>query len=203
MREDRGLSGVNGLDFGRRAAFARSMLRNPRQVGAVWPTSRRAVRDLLDLSDLSRAKTLLEFGVGTGVYTAEILARIKPDAKLLAFEVDGGIANLVRAKLPDTRMEVIEDSAENAASYLNGERADIVVSSLPFTTLPHPVGRNILDLTPQILAPDGAFLVLQYSRNIQSDLEERFASVERIYSPLNVPPAHLYRCMAPLGGVPR
>ncbi len=179
--------------------FALSMLKNPRQVGAVWPTSRRAVSDLLDMSDLSRARTVLEFGVGTGVYTAGILQRLSQNARLIAFEVDHELADLVFSRTPDPRLRVVKDSAERAGEYLGGGPADAVVSSLPFTTLPPPVGRNILDLVPEILAPDGVFLVLQYSRGIQADLEARFASVERIISPLNVPPAFLYRCMAPLG----
>ncbi|MGI8648963.1 MAG: class I SAM-dependent methyltransferase [Rubrobacter sp.] len=192
------LVGEDRLDIRRRMLFARSMIANPRQVGAVWPTSRRAVCDLLDMSDLSRAEVALEFGVGTGVYTAQILRRLSPEARLLALEVDGAIAELTAQRLPDRRLTVIKDSAERAGEYLGGEHADAVVSSLPFTTLPHPVGRDILDLVPRILAPDGAFLVLQYSRGIEADLEERFASVERILSPLNVPPAFLYRCMAPI-----
>lgn len=186
------------MDLGRRVLFARSMLRNPRQVGAVWPTSRRAVSDLLDMTDLTRAGTVLEFGVGTGVYTSGILDRLSPDARLFAFEVDETMAEIVAERLPDARLRVIKGSAERATYYLGGGNVDAVVSSLPFTTLPYPVGRNILDLVPQVLAPDGVFLVLQYSRNIRADLEARFASVERVVSPVNVPPAFLYRCMAPI-----
>ena len=55
------------------------MISHPRQVGAVWPTSRWAVRDLLDMGDLPRARTVVEFGVGTGVYTEEILKRLHPE----------------------------------------------------------------------------------------------------------------------------
>ncbi len=60
------------LDLTRRVLFLRAMLSSPRQVGAIWPTSRRAVRGLLDMADLGRARTVLEFGVGTGVYLSLI-----------------------------------------------------------------------------------------------------------------------------------
>lgn len=145
---------------------------------------------------------MLEFGVGTGVYTEEILARIPAEARLLAFEVDRRISAAVARSIPDPRLTVVPESAEVAEKYLAGEggreRADFIVSSLPFTTLPEPVGRNVLDLAQRVLAPEGAFLVLQYSRNIEPELRVRFASVRRTVSPLNLPPAFLFRCMAPL-----
>lgn len=177
------------------------MLMNPRAVGAVWPTSRRAVSDLLDLEDLAKAKLVLEFGVGSGVYTAGILDRLSPEARLVAFEVDREMARSVSGALADKRLEVVPDSAERAVDYLRGERAGVVVSSLPFTTLPGRVGDDILDLVGEVLAPGGSFLVLQYSRNILPKLEARFERIERKTSPLNIPPAVLYRCSLPKSGV--
>jgi phospholipid N-methyltransferase len=56
------------------------------------------------------------------------------------------------------------------------------------------VRRRVLDLSPVILAPDGVMLVLQYSPFIQRELQRRFATVRRRISPLNVPPAFLFRC---------
>lgn len=176
------------------------MLANPRTVGAVWPTSRRAVRDLLDLGDFSRAKTVLEFGVGAGVYTEGILERLRPDATLLAFEVDDEMASEVSARLSDPRLAVIHDSAENAESYLGDEeKADVIVSSLPFTTLPEGVRENILDLAPRMLAPNnGSMLVLQYSPAISAAIHHRFATVRQRISPMNIPPALLFACEYPI-----
>jgi phospholipid N-methyltransferase len=188
------------LDIKRRILFARSMLANPRGVGAVWPTSRRAVRDLLDLGDFSRARTVLEFGVGAGVYTEAILERLRPDAKLLAFEVDGEMARAVAERLEDPRLEIITDSAENAERYLGGAKADIIVSSLPFTTLPENVREDILDLSRRILAPEGSMLVLQYSLAVSDGLYRRFATVRQRISPVNIPPAFLFACEAPISG---
>ncbi len=68
------------------------------------------------------------------------------------------------------------------------------MSALPFTSLPAPVRRRVLDLSPRILTPRGVMLVLQYSPFIQRELQRRFAEVERRISPINVPPAFLFRC---------
>ena len=100
-----------GEGMRRRMLFLRSMITHPRRVGAVWPTSRWAVRDLLDMGDLPRARTVVEFGAGTGVYTEEILKRLHPEGTFLAFEIEPDLASAVAARLKDPRLRVINDSA--------------------------------------------------------------------------------------------
>ena len=182
----------------RRTLFARSMLESPRTVGAVWPTSKWAVRDLLDMGDLPAARRVVEFGVGTGVYTAGVLERLGPDAEFLAFEIDPRLAEAVSEKLQDPRLRVIHDSAENAEQYLEkDQKVDAVISSLPFTTFPAALRDDILDVSRRILAPGAPMLVLQYSTTVLPHLRKRFPKVRRRISPLNVPPAFLYACEKP------
>lgn len=194
--------GRGGLkdELNRRILFMRSMLAQPRQVGAIWPTSRRAVRDLLDMHDLPSAHTIVEFGIGTGVYTQEILERLGPDATFLAFEIDPKLATAVSRKLHDPRLRIVNDSAENAEAYLEGEKADVIVSSLPFTTFPAPIREGIMDISRRILNPNGAMLVLQYSPQVLPYLQGRFTRIRRRISPLNAPPAFLYACEGPKEG---
>ncbi len=186
-------------DLRRRALFGLSMLRHPRTVGAVWPTSRRAVEDLLDMGDLGGVDVAIEFGAGTGVYTEGILRRLPPEARLLAYEVDGALAAAVARRLPDRRLEVVNASAERVGEHLEalGRKADVVVSSLPFSTLPGPLRHGLLDAAREALAPGGVFLVLQYSRTVLPELERRFPKIRPRFSPLNVPPAFLFACEAP------
>ena len=184
-------------ELNRRILFMRSMLAQPRQVGAIWPTSRRAVRDLLDMHDLPSAHTIVEFGVGTGVYTREILARLAPDATFLAFEIDPKLATAVSRKLSDPRLRVINDSAENVEAYLEGKKADVVVSSLPFSTFSESLRERIMDLSRETLSSTGVMLVLQYSPKVLPHLQGRFSRIRRRISPLNAPPAFLYACEGP------
>lgn len=186
-----------GRDLYRRALFLGSMISHPRRVGAVWQTSRQAVGGLLDMEDLSRASIVVEFGTGTGVYTEEILRRLGPDGVFLAFEVDTRLAHAVATRLPDPRLTVINDSAENVELYLSGRKADAVVSSLPFTTLSAELKQETLLAARDALRPGGSMLVLQYSKNILPDLERLFGRIQRKFSPLNVPPAFLFACEKP------
>ena len=177
-----------------RLRFLRAFAANPRQVGAILPTSRLAVRDMLDMADVPGASLVVELGAGTGSQTGEILARMHPDARLVALEIDPRLAALLEERFDDPRLRVVRDSAEHLQEYLGEERADVLVCALPFTSLEPGLRRRILDSLPAALTPGGVALVIQYSPLIQSELRRLFPSVRRRISLLNVPPAFLFAC---------
>jgi phospholipid N-methyltransferase len=177
-----------------RLRFLLAFLAHPRQVGAVLPTSHAAVRDMLDMADIPGAHLVVELGAGTGVQTGEILARLKPGARLVAVEIDPRLAQLLEERYADRRLTVIRDSAEHLQAYLDGQQADVVVSALPYTSLEPGLRRRILDALPEAVAPGGVALVIQYSPLMERELRRRFTSVRRRISPWNVPPAFLFAC---------
>ena len=185
------------LDVSEKALFLRAFLTHPRRVGAVLPTSERAVADMLDMAPLEGAQLVVELGAGTGSHTAAVLARLGPKAHLLAFEIDPALAGALRSRLPDSRLQVVTGSAEDVEDVLGGRRPDVVVSALPFTSLPAGTGRLILERTARVLAPHGVLLVLQYSPFIVRELSRLFARRDRRVCLRNVPPAFLYACREP------
>ena len=186
-------SRLGGLRAERRR-FLRSFLTAPGRVGAVLPTSERTVRDTLDMAPLSRARCVVELGAGTGPYTREILRRLSPDARLLAFEIDRALAAALARELQDPRLTVVADSAANLEAYLDGRRPEVIVSALPLTSLPRSLRTDILAVARRVIADDGVMLVLQYSPFVQRELARSFGSVTRRISPLNLPPAVLFAC---------
>ncbi|MGY1633687.1 class I SAM-dependent methyltransferase [Geodermatophilus sp. SYSU D01186] len=182
-----------------RLRFLQAFVTNPRQVGAILPTSRWAVRDMLDLADLPGARLVVELGAGTGSQTGEILARLGPDARLIALEIDPRLAELLGERHRDPRLTVVRDSAEFLDAHLDGSLADVVVSALPYTSLEPGLRRRILDVLPKAMTPQGVTLVIQYSPLMERELRRRFASVRRRVSPWNVPPAFLFACSGPTG----
>lgn len=177
-----------------RLAFLLAFLAHPSRIGAVLPTSRWAVRDMLDMADLRGADLVVELGPGTGAYTREILARLGSDARLIAIEQDPTLARLLEEHHRDPRLRVVCDSAENAEQHLDGATAQVVVSGLPLTTLPSDVRDRIVEQMVTILAPGGTNLVLQYSTMLRGQLEAAFPHVRRRFTPWNVPPALLFAC---------
>lgn len=185
-------------DIQERLRFFRSFLANPRQVGAVLPTSRWAVRDMLSMANLPQARCVVELGAGTGPYTGEILKQLRPDARFLAFEIDPDLAAMLSERFEDPRLRVINDSAANMENYLNGTKVDAIVSAIPFTSLLDDAKQDVFREVSQVLSPEGVMVQIQYSTVLQEELTQRFASVRRRFSPLNVPPAFLYACRTPL-----
>src|SRR4051812_13268767 len=144
-----------------RGRFLRSFLDGPRRVGAVLPTSRYTVRATLDMALLAQARCVVELGAGTGPYTREIVRRLGPDARLLAFELDPALAERLAADVTDPRVQVIADSAANLDAYLDGRRPEVIVSGLPFTSLPRPGRQGMLPAPPHALGDHRLLVGLQ------------------------------------------
>ncbi|MCF6743425.1 methyltransferase domain-containing protein [Blastococcus sp. KM273128] len=183
-----------------RLRFLGAFLAHPRQVGAVLPTSRTAVRDMLDMADVPGADLVVELGAGTGAQTQEILARLRPGARLITLEIDPRLAKLLDERFDDPRVQVVCDSAENLADHLGDARADVVVSALPYTSLEPGLRRRILDVLPGAVAPGGTTVVIQYSPLLLPELRKRFGAVRWRVTPWNVPPAFLFACADPVEG---
>jgi phospholipid N-methyltransferase len=177
-----------------RGRFLRAFAANPRQVGAVLPTSRRTARRMLEMASIAEARCVVELGAGTGAHTREILRLLGPEGRLLAFEIDPALSGALTAEVVDPRLRVISDSAVNLEGYLGGQRADVIVSALPFTSLPAPARREILAVARTALTDEGVMLVLQYSPFMHRELRRSFGSVEWRLSPLNLPPAVVFAC---------
>jgi phospholipid N-methyltransferase len=175
----------------------RSFLVHPRQVGSIVPTGHRAVNATLDLADVPQAQLVVELGAGTGVFTVELLRRLGPSAQVLAFEIDRSLAGELSARFDDDRLAVIAESATKLLEHLDNRRAEIIVSALPFTSLPAPLRSELLHAITRALAPGGTLLAIQYSTARARELAGWFGSIERRFVVANVPPAFLFACRSP------
>jgi phospholipid N-methyltransferase len=72
------------------------------------------------------------------------------------------------------------------------EKADYVVSGLPFSTLPPGVGDAIAEATAKVIRPGGAFLVYQFSPKVRDFIAPHFDRLDRGFEWKNVPPATLF-----------
>jgi len=180
-----------------RLLFARNFVRHPAMLGSVIPSSRVLVDRLLSRIDWSRARTVVEYGPGIGTFTADILRRLSADTHLLAIETNGDFVEYLRRELADPRLLVEHGSAADIGEILRRHQlqaADCIVSGIPFSVMPETLRRAILTATRDALAPEGAFLVYQFSSRVGHDLCKIFARVERGYVLRNVLPAHWFDC---------
>lgn len=179
------------------ALFAKNFLQHPLMLGSFIPSSRFLIRTLLGELDFARARVIVEYGPGVGTFTHEILARMRPDAMLLALETNREFVRFLRSSTSDPRLQVVHGSAAAVRGALAAHgvnKADFVISGIPFSTLPAAEREAVLHATRAVLQPQGAFLVYQFSPMVFASLRQVFSQVRRGFQPLNMPPAQLFYC---------
>jgi phospholipid N-methyltransferase len=185
--------------------FFKTFLANPFAIGSIIPSSKHLVADLLDGIDFTQAKTIVEYGPGTGVFTDEIVRRLAPDAKFLCIEIMDDFYNTLKARYDDPRVILIHGSAADVEKLLAEHglgQADAVVSGLPFTSLPDELRHDILSATTRALKPEGRLVLYQYSLYVTGHLKKYFKAIQTRYTLLNVPPAFSFYCDGPIVQAP-
>ncbi len=153
---------------------------------------------MLDEAHIEAASIVVEFGPGTGVFTQEIVQRMRPDTRLIVFEIDPLFAADLQKRFTDPRVQVINASAAQSQEYLahlDALPADCVISGLPFASLPRPITHAILRTTTGVLRPSGIFVTYQYTPVMRRILRNYFPHtyVARFVLP-NLPPALVFVC---------
>ncbi len=181
--------------------FFREFLRHPEEIASVVPSSRFLERRLVDIADVAHARLVVELGPGTGGTTRAILRALAADARLLAIEINPRFAALLRS-VPDPRLTVHTGSAVDieealAAHGLELTWPDVVLSGIPFSTMPPAVGRRILRGAWHALAPGGSFVAYQFRACVATLGREIFGAPEIVLELRNAPPMRVYRWRKP------
>src|SRR5579864_3316760 len=87
--------------------FARNFFRHPRMLGSIIPSSRFLIKQLLQPIDWQQAQVIVEYGPGVGGITAEILRRMRPDAALIAIEMNPDFVTYLTGSISDARLKVV------------------------------------------------------------------------------------------------
>src|SRR5712691_5473634 len=146
--------------------FVRNFFKYPAMLGSVIPSSPFLVNDVLTQIDWEKAQVLVEYGPGVGTITQEILKRMRPDALLVAIELNPEFVSFLRQKIADPRLRVVHGSASDVRQVLaemSLKRADYIISGIPYSLIPGPVRQEILQQSRALLDPNGALLVYQFS----------------------------------------
>jgi phospholipid N-methyltransferase len=178
--------------------FARNFFKNPRMLGSVIPSSRYLVHHLLRDVDWERARVIVELGPGVGTISREVLRRMRPDAVLLAFEINDEFVRHLKQHFDDPRLRVQHRSGaqvNDALRELRLGKADYVIAGIPFSIMTEEDRTAVLRNCYEALAEGGVMLVYQFSARVRADLEKLFGSVRRMFEPRNVLPAHVFECV--------
>lgn len=190
--------------------FFREFIARPGVIGAVAPSSVYLARKMVEGLDLARANAVVEFGPGSGVFTAEILARVGPQTKFFAIERNAAMAALVRDRFPGAA--IFEENAANidrlCARQGIGDPegrggVDAILSGLPWPSFSDGLRTDILEAAHRALRPGGTLVTFGYHVGLTMRGAWHFRrEARRIFGNLsispvvwrNIPPAFIYRC---------
>jgi phospholipid N-methyltransferase len=185
--------------------FLRGFLRRPKEVGSVVPSSRFLEKRIVRSADLSSARIAVELGPGTGGTTRALLRSLAPNAKLLAIEINPRFVDLIRRSIRDPRLAVHRGSAAHILSALEQhqlDRPDVILSGIPFSTMEHQAGLEILRSVHESLAPGGRFVAYQFRPRVEILGRQVFGRAHVQTEVLNVPPMRVYRWQKPISDSP-
>jgi len=180
--------------LGPAGVFFRGFVEHPRMVGSIIPSSRVTIDKMLSAVDWDRCKLFVEYGPGVGTFCGPVLDRLPRGGELLVIDTNPLFIDYLRSNYADSRFHAVHGSAadvESIVASIGHDKADYVLSGLPFSTLPPGVGPAIAAATQRVIRPGGAFLTYQFS-TVARDLSARyFPRVETRMVFRNVPPCVL------------
>jgi len=178
-----------------RFAFLQGFLERPKEVGSIIPSSRFLERRIVRAADADKAGMIVELGPGTGGTTRALLRKMRPDARLLAIEVNPRFVELLR-KIDDPRLIVHQGSAADIGAALDQyglPTPDVILSGIPFSTMTVQIGQDILRSVHDSLYAGGLFVAYQVRDRVESLGREVFGRARVQTEIRNLPPMRIYR----------
>jgi phospholipid N-methyltransferase len=193
---------VSAVQAGARGlTFLGAFLREPFTVGSFWPSSPALSRALVGGCEFAPGDTIVELGPGTGAFTELLIQRLQDRGRMVALEINPTNISVLRKRFAPC--EMIQDSAEHLARYVEPQSARCVVSGLAWGNMLPGLQDRIMDAVLASLAPQGQFVAFGYihakwfptTQRFRRRLQRDFCRVEM--TPVvwrNLPPAFVYRC---------
>jgi phosphatidylethanolamine/phosphatidyl-N-methylethanolamine N-methyltransferase len=169
-----------------------------KNVASITPTSPFGVRKVCEKIDFKRRTVIVEFGPGSGVFSKYILRKMTRDSKLILIEMNKNFVTILRSRVRDQRICIVNDNAENVLNILQAQGeagADYIISGIPFSFIPFSAKNRILNNTYEALKNRGKFLVYQHSNHLKDHLKRHFDQVRIEYEIRNIPPLCIYEAV--------
>jgi phospholipid N-methyltransferase len=175
--------------------FIEGFLRNPVMVGSIVPSSRFTINRMLAPVDWASCKLFVEYGPGVGTFCRPVLDRLGRDGQLIVIDTNPLFIDYLRRTITDSRFIPVLGSAADVEDIVRAhghDKADYVLSGLPFSTLPDGVGPAIASATYRVIRKGGAFLVYQFTPKAREFMARHFKRIDNGMEPINVPPCFLF-----------
>lgn len=151
--------------------------------------------------DFNKARYIVEYGAGTGVFTEKLLTKRNRETVILLVENNRGFFQVLQEKFKaENNVFIVYGSASDIEQHMKRfdiPYVDYVVSGLPFASLPKEISNEILLHTTKILKKDGQFITFQYTTCKKAFIEKFFNKIDIKREYRNLPPAYVFSCTIP------
>ena len=180
--------------LGPAGVFFQGFLAHPRMVGSIIPSSAHTIRRMLAPVKWDECRVFVEYGPGVGTFCRPVLDRLGRDGALVVIDTNPLYIDYLERTIGDSRFHPVLGSAEDVEAILRAlghDKADYVLSGLPFSTLPEGVGPAIAAATHRVVRRGGAFLTYQFSAVARDLTARHFGRVDTGFAWWNIPPCLL------------
>lgn len=174
--------------------FIKEFLKHPLQIGSIIPSSRFLERRIVEAAGVALADVIIELGPGTGGITRAILRAMPQHAKLLSIEINPHFNRLVSV-IADNRLIAHHGSASElreTVSQYGLDAPDAIVSGIPFSTMSHSAGSQIIEAVSSLLPPNGHFVAYQVNNQVAALCRPFMGPGQISIELFNIPPMRVF-----------
>ena len=142
--------------MGKKLSTSIQYIKNILTTGAVGQTSRDVELEICAHLPRENNKVIVEYGMGLGNITLEVLNTISSTSRLFAFEVNREFCEIARKTIDDNRLIIINAGAETLADHIH-EPVDGFISSIPFSFFSKEISEQIIQSSYDLLRPGHYF----------------------------------------------
>lgn len=162
------------------------------KVAAISSSSSYVVNKVLNNID-KNLKLIIEQGSGDGVLSKHLLSKLAPDGFLVLIESNPEFIQELK-KIKDPRITIFSGTVQEFYKTIkaNDPKADLVVSSIPFSFLKKEEREEVVKKSFEILSSSGTMIIFhQYSLLMSKYVKKYFKNVSVCFEPRNVMPCFI------------
>jgi phosphatidylethanolamine/phosphatidyl-N-methylethanolamine N-methyltransferase len=188
------LCALLAFGFKEKSLFWGEFLANPSAVGSVVPSSDELSEIMTET--VTEKDFVIELGAGTGPFTKRLAEKL-PAGQLFIVENNAAFCEKLKKDYPDQNTLCIDarEIHKHIPKALHG-KINVVVSGLPFRSLPDKVADEILESLRKVCAPN--VKIIQFTYFNAPPLPEKHVKLMQLSptyykeSPKNFPGAHVW-----------